>query len=161
MNSGSPAGKRSKDAYRIVEDAPTLRAAMRNREWMAETGERFAYRCLPLVIANTHGWELLCPFTIEAYWNGGNSRDSVEIRAEQPYGGFVTSHFGNGVLRFHTGYIFQTDPEYSLFVSGPSNWPRDGVHALTGNRGDGLAALPIHHELSIHRGGWPDHLREG
>jgi Family of unknown function (DUF6065) len=29
------------------------------RAWMDATDQRFAYRCLPLNIANAHGWEIL------------------------------------------------------------------------------------------------------
>ena len=52
-------------AFRVAPDAPPIRAALPSREWMDQTTERFAYRCLPLTIANTHGWEILCPSSIE------------------------------------------------------------------------------------------------
>ena len=35
---------------------------------MDATDDRFAYRCIPLSIANASGWELLCPVTFEAWW---------------------------------------------------------------------------------------------
>ena len=45
-----------------VLDGHTLdiRPAPREREWMDRTDQRYADRCLPLDMANAHGWELLC-----------------------------------------------------------------------------------------------------
>jgi len=103
---------------------------------MDQTGERFAYRCLPLTTANSHGWEILCPSAFEVSWDGGKSLDAMKVVSlqspvDRPLD-FVVSHFGAGVLTFHTGYLFQTDPGYNLYVCGPVNRPKDGAIALTG-----------------------------
>jgi hypothetical protein len=123
-------------AFRIGPTAPRLRAAPPAREWMDQTPERFAYRCLPLTIANTHGWEILCPSSIEVYWNGGAGLNTMQVvPAGNPTGpapAWATSHFGSGVLTFHTGYLFRTEPGYGLVATGPVNAPRDGAAALTG-----------------------------
>ena len=44
-----------------VIDGHTLdiRPAPRERDWMDRTAQHYAYRCLPLDMANGHGWELL------------------------------------------------------------------------------------------------------
>ena len=44
----------------------------------------------------------------------------------------VTSHFGTGVLTFHTGYLFRTDAGISLMAMGPPNAPKDSISALAG-----------------------------
>ena len=123
-------------AFRIDSTAPTLRAAHAAREWMDMTSERFAYRCLPLTMANSHGWEILCPASVEIFWNGGAALSDVQIvplgSSRTPIPEFVVSHFGGGVLTFHTGYLFRTDPGYNLHVSGPVNQAKDGAAALTG-----------------------------
>ena len=36
--------------------------------------DRHAYRCVPMTVANTHGWELLVPASFEVEWNGGSRR---------------------------------------------------------------------------------------
>ena len=41
------------------------------RDWMDATGSRHAYRCLPLSMANTTGWDFLCPCGFTLTWNGG------------------------------------------------------------------------------------------
>ena len=43
-------------AYVIDGHQITIRPAPVDRHWMEESDRRFAYRCLPLNIANTHGW---------------------------------------------------------------------------------------------------------
>ncbi|WP_315766548.1 MULTISPECIES: DUF6065 family protein, partial [unclassified Bradyrhizobium] len=56
--------------YRIWPHAPELVPGRAERTWMEATGQRFAYRCTPLTMANSTGWELLCPADIQASWNG-------------------------------------------------------------------------------------------
>jgi hypothetical protein len=125
-------------AYPTLFPKLEIRPAPVERTWMNETPERFAYRCLPLNIANSHGWEILCPFSIRARWTGGPSRKDVQVEAledarvavGQP--GFAGTHFGSGVLTFQTGFLFRTEKNYSLWFSGPTNCPKDGISALTG-----------------------------
>jgi len=54
-------------AYRIDGHSVQIRPAPLEREWMDSSDQRFAYRCLPLNIANAHGWELLCPSGFSAH----------------------------------------------------------------------------------------------
>lgn len=39
-------------AYEVIEDPMPLRSAQRTRQWMDDTVDRFAYRCLPVGMAN-------------------------------------------------------------------------------------------------------------
>lgn len=48
------------------------------------TPGQFAYRCLPLTVANSHGWEMLCPFDFEVTWSGGDGLNDLEIKSDQP-----------------------------------------------------------------------------
>ena len=59
--------------------APLIRPAPVKREWMDNTPDSFAYRCLPLNIANAHGWEILCPCAFDALWNGEAGTGAVTI----------------------------------------------------------------------------------
>ncbi len=45
-------------AYKVIEDPMPLQTAERTRQWMEDTVDRFAYRCLPLAIANQVGWDI-------------------------------------------------------------------------------------------------------
>jgi hypothetical protein len=46
--------------------ASTIRPASATRDWMDRTQSSFAYRCLPLNVANSHGWESLAPVASDA-----------------------------------------------------------------------------------------------
>ena len=93
--------------------------------------EAYAYRCLPLTIANAHGWEICTPVGFSATWNGGASKDDIAIEADSE-GLLPTTHFGSGILTFHVGYLFRTEPGVSLVAQGPVNRPKDAIQPLTG-----------------------------
>jgi len=119
--------------YRMSRLAPKLVPARAERDWMDATDQRFAYRCLPLTIANSMGWEMLCPMTFEAEWNGEQGIDSIVIGADSAeIEKLVASHFGSGVLTFSTHYLFRTDPGIGLNARGSPNLPKDGIAALEG-----------------------------
>ena len=120
-------------AYRLNRSSPPLVCAPGARDWMDATDERFAYRCLPLLIANQAGWFILNPHSFEAMWDGTLDQSGVHIRhLSKKAAGSVTSHFGSGVITWHLSYLFRTPPGYNMLVRGPSNWPKDGVQALEG-----------------------------
>jgi len=107
-----------------------------DRQWMDDFQARFPYRCLPLVMANTTGWEILCPTDFTVVWNGGPGKNDLQITcdADPSYNldHIVQSHFTHGVVTFHTGYMFRTPPGYSIWVQGPPNHVKDGIQALQG-----------------------------
>lgn len=113
---------------------PDIRPSSSRREWMDETPEAFAYRCLPLNIANAHGWEIGAAVGFAARWNGGVGVDSIEIRTEPgaPNHRGPVSLFGQGVLTFHIEGIFRTPPGWNLWVGGPPNSAKDGIAPLSG-----------------------------
>jgi hypothetical protein len=114
--------------------APRLRPASPKRDWMEKTPERFAYRCLPLAIANAHGWELLSPCGFEARWRGGAEPESVEIRLDTGVEKRLApvSLFGHGTITFHVEGVFRTPEGWNLWVGGPPNDAKDGIAALGG-----------------------------
>ncbi len=119
-------------AYRTTRKAFAIRPATTRRQWMDETTNKFAYRCLPLTMANGHGWELLSQCSFEALWTGGHSLQSMAVVRLGGEGELPWSHFGEGVLTFSPGYLFRTDEPFNLYVSGPPNIRKDGIVPLTG-----------------------------
>jgi hypothetical protein len=93
---------------------------------------RSPYRCLPLVIANSFGWEILSPVGFTAMWNGGPATDGVVILPDPGPAPPAVSHFGHGILTFRLPFVFRTDPGTDLIVQGPVNQPKDAIAALTG-----------------------------
>lgn len=118
--------------YPTSESPPEVVPASFERNWMDQTGEGFAYRCLPLNIANAHGWLILNPTPFVASWRGGVKLDAVTIRAAEGSFPIAMSHFGSGVLTFGINALFRTDPGYDLMVTGPFNQPKDAIQPLSG-----------------------------
>jgi hypothetical protein len=114
--------------------APLVRPASPTRAWMDETPEAFAYRCLPLDIANAHGWEILSPFGFDAVWDGGLGTDAVTITPDPgaDAGRLPVSLFGQGVLTFQVEGVFRTPPGWDLWICGSPNRAKDGIAPLTG-----------------------------
>jgi hypothetical protein len=121
-------------AYEIYPqvDMPLIPAPI-NRTWMDETQSRFAYRCLPLTLANQAGWMVCNPKSFSARWNGGaRASDTVLAFDECPPDDRITSLFGHGTVTFNLPYLVRTPPEVNLWVKGPTNWPKHGTQALEG-----------------------------
>lgn len=124
--------------YLIDDRTVDIRPARNRRHWMNQTPGSYAYRCLPLSVANAHGWEVCCPVSCEAEWNGGMNTADIHVAIEEDEGrsdkdkfARVESHFGNGILTFNVGVIIRTPPGYDLWVTGPANEFKDGIQALS------------------------------
>jgi hypothetical protein len=103
------------------------------RDWMEATHERFAYRCLPLVIANQAGWWIANPTAFTVRWNGGRRLQDLRIwYSGGRRDGRIISHFGHGILTFAIPYLFRTPPGINLWIKGPSNRLKDGIQPLEG-----------------------------
>jgi len=93
---------------------------------MDDSPQRFAYHCLPLVVANEVGFDLPLSEPVESTWDGGMSLDALRVS------GPAVSNFGQGIVTFHVDAIFRTPPGVQLLVMGPPNEPKDGVQPLVG-----------------------------
>ena len=109
-----------------------IRPAPVERDWMEATDQRYAYRCLPLNIANAFGWEILCNTGFVAIWDGRSSNDAIIIQPDPGTTSPAISHFGHGILTFHIPCLFRTEPGDNLMAQGPINRPKDGIAALSG-----------------------------
>jgi hypothetical protein len=114
--------------------APLIRPAGVKRDWMEAASEAFPHRCLPLNIANAHGWEIVTPCGVEAVWNGGPAPADVTVRADAGADPAIApvAIFGQGVLTFHIMGIFRTPPGWSLWIGGPPNQAKDAIAPPTG-----------------------------
>ncbi|WP_211243010.1 DUF6065 family protein [Sinimarinibacterium sp. CAU 1509] len=119
-------------AYQVNQDPMQLRRAARERAWMEATPDRFANRCLPLVLGSQLGWEILCPVDLAASWTGGPAKEDLTVRFYGRTSGLVGSHFGAGVLTFNPGWLFRTPPGIGLLMTGPTNNPKAVIGPLEG-----------------------------
>jgi hypothetical protein len=122
-------------AYRRLDPSRSMRLvpAATRRTWMDSTYNRFANRCLPMVIANQCGWFILNSHSFKARWSGENNADALRIfytSGDAPYP--AESVFGRGILTFHIPYLFRTPAGYNILARGPANLPKDGATALEG-----------------------------
>ncbi|MEO7502486.1 MAG: DUF6065 family protein [Gemmatimonadaceae bacterium] len=120
-------------AYRVAETAMRIVPANADRAWLNELPSRFGYRCLPLRLANQHGWFLLNSHTFRARWSGGVDKRDITIEfidGGPPFS--AVTHFGSGILTFEIPFLFRTPPGYNLYVRGPANMPKDGIAPLEG-----------------------------
>lgn len=121
--------------YVVERDPPKIVPGRSERDWMDRTDARYAYRCVPLSVANASGWEILTPVSFSATWFGGDLRDDILITPlgdPAKVGRTVMSHFGHGVLTFHTGYLFRTSPGWALWCRGAPNTSKSRIVPLEG-----------------------------
>jgi hypothetical protein len=101
------------------------------RHWMDQSP--YAYQCLPLVIANQWGWQVLCPADVRVAWDGSPDRKGVSVEVDPKYAAVIKSQFGSGIVTFSPPWLFRTSPGWDLYAKGPGNrWkanaaPLEGV----------------------------------
>lgn len=120
-------------AYRVARNHLDITTAPIRREWMDATNERFANRCLPMLIANQGGWWLINQETFVARWDGGDNISSVHVEYEGVARHHdAASHFGYGIVTWRVPVLLRTPPGWNLLVRGPANLPKDGAWPLEG-----------------------------
>jgi hypothetical protein len=108
-----------------------LRPSPARRFWMDQVA--FSYQCLPLVMANQWGWQVLCPTDVRATWNGSADPSGVRVEVPPQYEVAIKSQFGAGIVTFSPPWLFRTPPGWDLYAKGPGNrWktncvPLEGV----------------------------------
>lgn len=123
------------ECYPMTQRPPDLVPGRQSRDWMDAFVSRHPYRCLPMTMANTTGWEILCPFGFTAEWNGGPQQSDITLTPDRPQpemDHFVTSHFSRGVVTMHPQYLFRTPPGWGMICSGSPNHIKDGIQPLVG-----------------------------
>lgn len=101
----------------------------RDRVWMDNTNGKYAYRCLPLTMANQHGWNVYPNEEISMVWDGRVDLDAIQIENNA---GIASSIFGYGIVTFHIMHLIKTPENYNTWVCGPPNHVIPGIQALNG-----------------------------
>ena len=123
------------ECFALGDDPLPLAPASPTREWMDRIPDRHAYRCLPLAIANAHGWTVGAPCDLEVAWDGGHHPFNLKVRALDGHPNVerhAVSHFAFGIVTFNLGWLFRTPPGWNLLAGGPMNRPKDGIAPLAG-----------------------------
>lgn len=118
-------------AYPVAANVLPMRPATSTRDWMDVNPNKNPYRCLPLSMANSYGWEILSTAEFIAEWNGGMAPNDVRVTllsGNHP----PSAHFGEGTITWHTGYLFKTEYPYGMYVTGAPNYPKPNMIPLSG-----------------------------
>jgi uncharacterized protein DUF6065 len=121
--------------YGLQPNVPTIVPAPVRRDWIEEeTADRFATRCLPMMIANQAGWFVLNTVSVRVTWSGGDSRSDlvVDYGRSPPSNPPVVSYFGHGIVTWRIPILFRTPPRVQLLARGPANQPKPDVYPLEG-----------------------------
>jgi len=117
--------------YQIYEHTNVvIKPGVRNRVWMDNTKDNHAYRCLPLTIANQHGWSVHLKDRASFIWKGGPYIEDVIVKSSNNKN--CASVFGHGIITFHLEHLIKTPENYNLYITGAPNYPKEGITPLTG-----------------------------
>jgi len=101
-----------------------LRPSPSRRHWMGQRPN--AYHCLPMVMANAWGWQVLCPTDVIVSWNGLDGPESLSVEVAEPWRPAIKSQFGAGIVTFSPPWLFRTPPGWDLYCKGPGNrWKKN------------------------------------
>jgi hypothetical protein len=106
------------------------------RPWMDATAETYAYRCLPLTMANQLGIWITNPAGFACMWTGDDALGAIDFMWDEGTGEFhdlVSNHFGHGIITWTMPFLIRTRPAQSrLLVTGPLNQPVPNLTPLAG-----------------------------
>ena len=149
--------------YALKPDPLTIRPAPLTRPWMDRITDNHAYRCLPLNIANSHGWEVLSPCAFTATWSGGiHARDLKLARARRLSAARRFCRHAFRLRHRHLPPVVPVSHRAGLgSVRNRTAERRQGRHRAADRRDrNRLAALSVHDELAADAAGHRA-LREG
>lgn len=121
-------------AYQVLPSKGLqLDTAPRDRAWIDATHEQFAYRCLPMLIANQSGWVIRNSHRILVEWNGGAEPSDLTVNIlDGPAESHIVSLFGYGIITWRMPFLFRTPPGMYILARGPANMPKHGAYPLEG-----------------------------
>ncbi len=130
-------------AYEVVQrhDMP-LTVGLVGRAWMDATNQRFAYRCLPMTIANQAGWMIHSPCSFAAIWDGGIQPESLRIEPVAPVAGGVDTE-----LPLRVDEMFGAS-----FVAGGAPLAQQPDHRVNNYFGHGIVTFAIPYLFRTPRG---------
>jgi hypothetical protein len=110
----------------VVGTGPySINPSSTKRDWMNNTYNSHAYRCLPLTSANSHGWTINLEEECVVEWDGKEVPGSVKVLS-----GSGEENVAGGYVTFRLPYIFTTEKEYYLWCSGQPNYIRKDISPM-------------------------------
>ena len=123
---------------RTHQNPPEIRQSQVRRDWMDDTYNKHAYKCLPMTEANIAGWEMVLQQDVVVQWDGGLSVPRVlsgefatfEIDGQR-YEKAIAMPSIVGIMSFTTGWTFSTPKNIWTWISGSPNYFVDGAVPLS------------------------------
>jgi len=112
------------------QNPPKIQQSRLKRDWMDETYNKHAYKCLPMSAANVNGWELILQQDVVVQWDGGNTTPRV-LEGEFLHGRPVIIPSIIGIMSFATGWAINTEEGYDTWITGSPNYFVDGAAPLS------------------------------
>jgi hypothetical protein len=111
-----------------IEQAPV------DREWMDNTVQQYAYRCLPMTYASRHGWCIRLLEDVEVIWDAEGDNSKVCLLSGDVQNGIriANNGTGNGIVTFHLNAVPRTPPDWNLWIMGAPNLVIPGASPLSG-----------------------------
>ena len=113
------------------DSPPKITQSRVKRDWMDETYKKHAYQCMPLTVANVHGWEVQLEEELVVEWDGHTSVPRILSGATTKSGRPQAHQSIIGIVTFSIGWTFKTEAPYSMWISGSPNYFVDGAVPLT------------------------------
>lgn len=97
----------------------------KKRDWFID----HAYFCLPLTMANQHGFIVKAATDFAVYWNGGDEPEDVTVSLPEDYTGpqAIKPHFGMGTVTITNPWIVRTPKGVNTLVLNPPNMYIHGI----------------------------------
>lgn len=111
------------------QSAPKIQQSRIKRDWMDETYNKHAYQCMPMSVANVLGWELVLEEDLVVRWDGGNTPVTVVSGGEQNNRQVAFPSI-IGIISLGMGWTVNTEPGYSMWLTGSPNYFVDGAVPL-------------------------------
>jgi len=112
------------------QNPPEIKQSRLKRDWMDETYNKHAYKCLPMSAANVNGWELILQQDVVVQWEDKNAPPKV-LEGEFLNGRPVVIPSIIGIISFATGWAINTEEGYDTWVAGSPNYFVDGAVPLS------------------------------
>lgn len=114
------------EIYKLSNRTLPIVQSKKQRQWMNDNVH--AYRCVPLSIANTFGWDILLPKDLDVSWDGRTELNSVQIFNHKD---LYESHFGSGTFTIQVPYTWKTDEDHQILVMPYPNPDQYDIVSLT------------------------------
>ena len=100
------------------------------RDWMDNTGDRHAYHCFPMSLANRFGWAISFPEDIGFIYDGGWDPNAERVTVTKGHK-YVHVNRANHTISFETNLKFDADQNVSLLTMPVPNQFIDGTYCIT------------------------------